>query len=74
MTTTTVAGMSLDEKTIRELSRAANHAATWTERRNALIREAAAAGGGVREIARAVGLNHTTVMNIITPKKRGPSG
>ena len=71
MTTTTVGGMSLDENTARELSRAAKQASTWTERRNTLIREACAAGAGVREVARVVGLNHTTVLNILSPKKRG---
>jgi hypothetical protein len=44
---------------------------TATERRNQLIREALAAGHGVREVARAVGLNHTTVLNIQKPKQRG---
>lgn len=71
MTTTTVGGMSLDDDTARELSRAAKKAAAWTEKRNDLIREAVANGGGVREVARAVGLNHATVLNIITPRKRG---
>lgn len=71
MTTTTVAAMPLDENTARELSRAAKQAATWTERRNALIRQAVADGGGVREVARAVGLNHATVLNIIKPRRRG---
>ena len=63
--------MPLDDDTARELSRAAKQAASWTERRNALIREAVAAGGGVREVARAVGLNHATVLNILKPRKRG---
>jgi DNA invertase Pin-like site-specific DNA recombinase len=62
--------MPLDDATTRELARAAKQAATWTEKRNALIREAVAAGGGVREVARAVGLNHATVINIIKPRQR----
>lgn len=71
MTAPTLPAMPLDDDTARDLSRAAKQATTWTERRNTLIREALAAGHGVREVARAVGLNHTTVLNIQTPKKRG---
>lgn len=63
--------MSLDKDAERDLSRAAKQAATWTERRNRLICEAHAAGGGVREIARIVGLSHPSVLNILSPKKRG---
>lgn len=71
MTTTTVEPMTLDDDIARELSRAAKQVTSWTERRNNLIREAVAAGGGVREIARIVGMNHTSVLNILSPKKRG---
>lgn len=63
--------MPLDESTARELSRAAKNVTTWTEKRNTLIREALAAGGGVREVARIVDLAPATVLNIQTPKKRG---
>jgi transposase-like protein len=63
--------MPLDDDTARELSRAAKQAATWTERRNALIRAAVEQGAGVREVARVVGLNHTTVLNILRPRRRG---
>lgn len=61
----------LDKAAERELSRAAKQVASWTERRNALIREALANGAGVREVARATGLAPATVLNIQTPKKRG---
>jgi hypothetical protein len=67
----TLPTVPLDDDTARELSRAAKQVASWTERRNTLIRDAVAAGGGVREVARAVGLNHATVLNILSPKKRG---
>lgn len=70
-TVDTVAGMSLDDDTARELSRAAKNVATWTDKRNSLIREALASGAGVREVARATGLAPATVLNIQTPKKRG---
>lgn len=62
--------MPLDAQTIRELSRAAKQAVSWTERRNTLIKAAHEAGGGVREIARATGLNVGTVHNILHGRKR----
>lgn len=65
----TLALMLSDEQS-RDLSRAAANVRTWTDKRNAAIREAHAAGGGVREIARATGLNVATVHNIIKPRKR----
>ena len=71
MTTTTVSSMPLDDSTARDITRAAKKAADWTQKRNDLIRAAVAAGGGVREVARAAGLNHTSVLNILSPKKRG---
>lgn len=61
----------LDDDTTRELSRAAKQVTSWTERRNTLIREALAAGHGVREVARATGLAPASVLNIQKPKKRG---
>jgi DNA-binding NarL/FixJ family response regulator len=71
VTASTLPPMPLDENTARELSRAARQVTSWTERRNTLIREALAAGHGVREVARATGLAPATVLNIQTPKKRG---
>lgn len=70
MTADTVPPMPLDDDTARELSRAAKQAVSWTERRNTLIREAVAAGAGVREVARAVDLTHPAVLNIVKPRKR----
>lgn len=67
----TLPSVPLDDETAREIARAANKAATWTEKRNALIRAAVDSGGGVREVARAAGLNHATVLNIVRPRKRG---
>lgn len=66
----TLRAVPLDADTARDLSRAAANVQTWTAKRNGLIRAAHAAGGGVREIARATGLNVATVHNIITPRKR----
>ena len=62
--------MPLDDATARELAKAAKNAATWTEKRNALIRDALAAGGGVREVARATNLAPATVLNIQKPRRR----
>lgn len=67
----TVTVRVMDPDTARELSRAAKNVTTWTEKRNALIREALAAGAGVREVARATDLAPATVLNIQSPKKRG---
>lgn len=66
----TVAVMPLDDQTARELARAAKNVQLWTEKRNELIKSSHAAGGGVREIARATGLNVATVHNILKPRRR----
>lgn len=71
MTSPTLPNVPLDDDTTRELSRAAKQVTSWTERRNTLIREALAAGHGVREIARATGLAPASVLNIQKPRKRG---
>lgn len=71
MSSPTLPTVPLDDDTTRELSRAAANVKTWTAKRNALIKVAHAAGGGVREIARATGLNVATVHNILSPRKRG---
>lgn len=63
--------MTLDDKTLRDIARAAKHVRDWTEKRNQLIRDGLAAGGGVREVARAAELAPASVLNIQTPKKRG---
>lgn len=66
----TLAAMPLDDQTTRELSNAASKVRTWTEKRNALIRAAFEAGGGVREIAKATGLNVGTVHTMLHGRKR----
>ena len=70
MTTPTLGSMPLDDQTARDLTNAAAKVRTWTDKRNALIRRAHAAGAGIREMARATGLNVATVHNIINPRKR----
>ena len=69
--TPTLPSVALTEDQTRELSRAAKQVTSWTERRNALIKAAAEVGGGVREIARATGLNVATVHNILHGRRRG---
>lgn len=71
MTAPTLGVVPLDDDTLRELSRSAANVKTWTAKRNDAIKTAHAAGGGVREIARATGLNVATVHNILYPKRRG---
>lgn len=70
MTAPSLVAVPLDDQTTRDLSSAAAKARTWTEKRNALIRAAYEAGGGVREIARAVGLNVGTVHTMLHGRKR----
>jgi hypothetical protein len=65
MTASNLATMSLDEVAARELSRAAKQAQTWLEKRDQLIREAVAGGAGVREVGRAVGLTHPSIIKIV---------
>lgn len=67
---TTLACVPLSDEQARELSRAAKNVTTWTDKRNEAIRAAREAGGGIREIARATGLNVATVHNIIKPRSR----
>ncbi len=66
----TIAPVPVDPATAKRLTTAATKARDWTEERNRLIREAHAAGGGVREIARMVGLTHPAVLNILKPRQR----
>jgi transposase-like protein len=68
--TTTVPAVPVDPTTARRLTAVAKRAREATEERNRLIREAHAAGGGVREIARLVGLTHPSVLNILKPRAR----
>lgn len=57
--------MTLNDVTTRTLARAAKAAAAAVGKRDRLIVEAVHAGGGVREVARAVGMNHTSVLHIV---------
>jgi transposase-like protein len=68
--TSTIPTVPVDPALARKLTTAAGKARDWTEERNRLVREAHAAGGGVREIARLVGLTHPAVLNIIKPRER----
>lgn len=66
----TLPDVALSDDEAREISRAAKQVTSWTERRNALIRDAHARGAGIREIARAAGLNVGTVHTMIHGRKR----
>lgn len=50
---------------MNDLENAAKKAAEWTERRNALIRQARAEGSTLRGIGRATGLSHTAIAKIL---------
>lgn len=58
---TTLPAVTLDPALARKLKAAGRKVKTSTEERDALIREAVAAGGSLREVGAAVGLTHTAV-------------
>lgn len=58
-------GVPLDPQVIRRLERAASKLDAARAERDTLIVQAVKAGGGVREVARSVGLSHPTVMGIV---------
>ena len=68
--TSTIGAVPVDPAAAKRLTTAATKARDWTEERNRLIRESYAAEGGVREIARLVGLTHPSVLNILKPRSR----
>lgn len=68
--TATVVVVPLDPADAKELATLGKRAADYTERRNAKIREVIAKGAGPREVGRAVGLSHASVINIVKPRKR----
>lgn len=61
----TVPPVPVDPALSKRLSRTSQKAKDYTAERNRLIVEAHAAGGGVREIARLVGLSHPAVLRIL---------
>ncbi len=63
--TATVPPVPVDPALSKRLTRASQKAKDYTAERNRLIVEAHAAGGGVREIARLVGLTHPAVLRIL---------
>lgn len=48
-----------------DIANAASKAREWTERRDALIREARADGASLRAIAVQAGLSHTAIAKIV---------
>ncbi len=67
--TATVPPVPVDPALSKRLARASQKAKDYTVERNRLIVEAHAAGGGVREIARLVGLTHPAVLRILAKAK-----
>lgn len=65
MSVPTLPSVPISDDDARELSRAAQMARTWTQNRNDRIRAVHAKGGGLREIARLVGLTHRAISKII---------
>lgn len=62
--------MPLTPAQTKALTKAASKLTAAHQERDRLIREAVAAGAGVREVARAVGLTHPGVLAII--KREAP--
>ena len=53
----------------RRLAKAAEQAKTAVRTRDLLVVEAYKAGGGVREIGRALGMNHNAVRHVLRREK-----
>jgi hypothetical protein len=70
--TATVPPVPVDPALSKRLSRTSQKAKDYTAERNRLIVEAHAAGGGVREIARLVGLTHPAVLRILAKAQPPP--
>lgn len=65
----TVPVVTLSPQLARQLRATAKKVQSGTEERNRLICEAAASGASLREIAAAVGLDHTGVRKIVLKGK-----
>ena len=63
--TATVCTVPLDPDLARRLANAGRKSGEWRERRDELVREAAANGGTLREIASLVGMSNPGVLRII---------
>lgn len=68
--TDTVTDVPLDPADAKRLARLGKRITADTAERNELILRLHAEGNGLREIARAVGLNPGTIHNIINGRKR----
>lgn len=63
--TATVRVMPVDPALAKRLAAAARKAEEWRAERDRLIVQAVAEGGGVREVARLVGLTHPSVLKTV---------
>lgn len=64
----TLTAVPVDPALARELARVAKQVETVKQRRDDLIVQAHAGGGGMREIGRLAGLTHRAVIKIIERK------
>lgn len=60
-----VSRTGLESELSERLAQSSEQLLYWKRERHRLIREAYDAGGGVREIARAAGLSHPAIINIL---------
>jgi hypothetical protein len=60
---------SIDPETAKKLRTASRNARAWPEERDVLIRNAIAAGAGVREVARITNMAHTSILSILRKGK-----
>lgn len=68
--TTTLPSVPVDPDLAKRLATAARKAEEWKVERDRLIVEAVAAGGGVREVARLVGLTHPSILKTVERANR----
>lgn len=57
--------MTVSDDTAEKLRRAAGKIDTWTDKRDALVVQARAEGGTLREIAEMAGLTHAGIARIL---------
>jgi hypothetical protein len=70
VTAVTLAAVPVDPDLAKRLQRAAERKERWHRERDDLIREAIAAGGGPREVARLAGLTHPSVLHIVAKGRK----
>lgn len=69
----TLSVVPITPDTARELSRAAKQVESFRQRRDALVVQAHAEGGGLREIGRLTGMTHRAIAKILERTDAGGS-